>query len=56
LIALRILYDDLGAAIHGQNLRGLGLFEPGQVGFVITEKIGQGVNLSGVEHSSISII
>jgi hypothetical protein len=56
LIALRILYDDLGAAIHGKNLGYLGLFEPCQVGFVIAEKIGQGVNLSGVEHGGISII
>jgi hypothetical protein len=32
-------YDNLGAAIHGQNLRGLGLFESCQVDFVIAEKI-----------------
>ena len=41
LIALRILDDDLGAAIHGQNLWYPGLFEPCQVGFVIAEKISQ---------------
>ena len=39
LIALGILYDDFGAAIDRQNLRGFSLFETCHVSLMIAEKI-----------------
>src|SRR6266850_473011 len=55
LIAGGILYHDFCPAIDGQHFRRPCRLEPRHMGFVVSEKIGQRVNLSGIEHGLSSM-
>jgi hypothetical protein len=52
LVALRVLYDYFRLTGDRQHFRGLRLLEPRDMGFMIPQKVGQGVDFTSIELGS----
>ena len=55
LVTLSVLHDYLRPAVHRQDFRGLRLLEPRDMGFMIPQEVGQGVDFTSIEHGESSI-